>query len=395
MAEILGVVASGINVAQLAGQILTTGLELRRLFHEIRDAPESLSFLLGQIEVIAAALHELNIHDAVEPGISVALYGSLRAAIDQCQQAADHLSSTISDLTRQLQTSRGFRRRFMAAKLVLKKDSIARFEHRLYTAVQCLTMTQQLYIMYLSSPICYERDTDRISAWQRIQPDMIISRIRQDRAVAIGSNLPSESPANEDCASAQKAVELIGSNPFRTRRPASSSDRLRSRTLHIGLPFLTGKLMIEMPQAAKSDGLDDSPPASHSQRLEKQNPETKAAGLKVRFQMPPWLTYRVFEIFVEKSYIGWQGSLASYKVHVLHDSHTNEAIKLIRSNDEKAMYQAFERRAFTPRDRFIDTSGNERSLCQVSTICPNTRDLDSLKPSSHYDSARGKLASTS
>ncbi|KAK6209419.1 hypothetical protein LQW54_006272 [Pestalotiopsis sp. IQ-011] len=114
MAEILGVVASGINIAQLAGQILTTGLELRRLFHEIRDAPEGLSFLLGQIEVIAAALHELNIHDAVEPGISVTL--------------------------------------FMAAKLVLKKDSIARFEHRLYTAVQCLTMTQQLYIMYLIRP---------------------------------------------------------------------------------------------------------------------------------------------------------------------------------------------------------------------------------------------------
>ncbi|KAF7534522.1 hypothetical protein G7054_g6188 [Neopestalotiopsis clavispora] len=150
MAEILGAVASGLSIAKAAGEILSTGLKLKLLLQEIRDAPENLQFLLGQVEVLAAALCDLNLDEVPEAGISATLCGSLRAATFQCRNSAEHLSCTISELSGQLETHRGFRRKVVAAKLVFKKGSLAKLEHRLYTTVQCLTSIQQLYIMPMS-----------------------------------------------------------------------------------------------------------------------------------------------------------------------------------------------------------------------------------------------------
>lgn len=147
MAEILGAVASGLSIARAAGEILSTGLKLKLLLDEICDAPESCKFLLGQVEIIATALCDLNLNDVPKADISAALCTSLRAATIQCRYAAEQLSCAIIELSTQLETYRGFRRKVVAARLLFKKGLLTKLEHRLYTAVQCLTLTQQLYIM--------------------------------------------------------------------------------------------------------------------------------------------------------------------------------------------------------------------------------------------------------
>lgn len=374
MAEVLGVVASGISIAQLAGQILATGLKLRCLFHEIRDAPESFEFLLGQIQIIAAALHELTIDDAAEFGISSALHGSLRTATDQCQKAADQLSCTIKDLSAELQTPRRFRRRLVAAKFVLKKDSITRFEHRLYAAVQCLTLTQQLYILYVHGPsFRCEKSADISSAWQKIQPDIIVSRILQSQPFANSPHIESDPPSDTE------NVVLIQS--AETSRKSTTSDVPKrifhdghaSRKVRFGVPYITGALEVEMLSKISRF---NQPSVSHSKILAEEFSSSEATGLGFKFQMPTWLAYRVFDIFVQKSYIGWKGSLAMYRVHIIDDRQLHEALEMVRSDDDHALYQAFERRKFSPRDRYIDISGCERTLSQAGTHHPYERDWD-------------------
>lgn len=146
MAEILGVVASGISVAQLAGQIIATGIKVKGFLDEISDAPETLSFLVGQIQVLAPVLCEFDdVHHSMVA--SESLKGSLQAAVLQCQKALEHLESLSAELHTQIQTSTGFRQKLRTAKVLLKKEQLLKHERRLSMAVQLLALAQQTYML--------------------------------------------------------------------------------------------------------------------------------------------------------------------------------------------------------------------------------------------------------
>jgi hypothetical protein len=149
MAEILSVVASGVSVAQLAGQILKVGIKIKGFLDEISDAPEMLSFLVCQIEILAPVLCELDNMSQFSPAISGSLRGSIQAAIAQCEKALAYLESLSVDLSAQIQASRGLKRRLLAAKVPLKKDELMRHERRLSMSVQLLSLAQQTYMMYV------------------------------------------------------------------------------------------------------------------------------------------------------------------------------------------------------------------------------------------------------
>jgi hypothetical protein len=50
MAEVLGKVASGISVAQLAGQITSSIIKLKNYWNQIQNAPSDINRLLREIE---------------------------------------------------------------------------------------------------------------------------------------------------------------------------------------------------------------------------------------------------------------------------------------------------------------------------------------------------------
>ncbi|KAF2995137.1 hypothetical protein E8E14_002489 [Neopestalotiopsis sp. 37M] len=348
MAEILGAVASGLSIARAAGEILSTGLKLKLLLDEIRDAPENCKFLLGQVEILATALCDLQLDDVPERGISATLCGSLRAATIQCRYAAEHLSCAIGELSAQLETHRGLRRRVVAAKLLFKKGLLAKLEHRLYTAVQCLTLTQQLYII----------------AWQRIQPDIITSRILQEYALTDSPQFPLNPPQYEDKCNPTRPMSMkVGSTLSINAPRPKSSDMPTTRTLKIGIPSLVGKITIQMRwQDEDKDHLQ----VSRLQHREKAISVFGTTELGLNVQFPSWLASRMVAVLIEKSYGAWQASLAVFKVHVLHDPQARKAMAMILSDDDDALYQAFERRQVGPRDRFLDTNGNECTLNELA-----------------------------
>lgn len=137
MAEMLGAVASGISIAQFTGSIIKTGFRIKSLLEDVRDVSEDLQRHLGQIQVLAPLLVEID-HG---PSIS---NGALLAAAEQCRQAALELDVLATELSNQVQSSQGFNRRFRSLQAVLQKSALARHDKRMQASMQMLMLALQL-----------------------------------------------------------------------------------------------------------------------------------------------------------------------------------------------------------------------------------------------------------
>lgn len=139
MAELVGIIGSSIGIAQLAKGIVTASFKVKELLDEIKDVPKELQRYLGQIQLLAPLLADIN--DDGPP----ALGNALRTAVAQCQQAAEELRKLAEDL--QMRTSSGSktRRKLRTVKVVLQKDTLAKHEKRLSAAMQMLSLAFQMY----------------------------------------------------------------------------------------------------------------------------------------------------------------------------------------------------------------------------------------------------------
>lgn len=152
MAELLGLVASGISVAQVAASIASASLKLKLLVDEVKDAPESLRELLNHVELLTPILCDTTNEDVAEMAgrvpASPQLTQTLQNALAACQKAAQQLQLLALDLSSQIEAARGgARRRFAMAKVLLKKGTLSKYEMRLEKAVQLLSLAQQTYIV--------------------------------------------------------------------------------------------------------------------------------------------------------------------------------------------------------------------------------------------------------
>lgn len=155
MAEVLGLVASGISVAQVAGSIVTTSLKVKALLEEIKDAPETLEHMLGHIELLTPVLCEATAGDDGVAGTSPPplpatshLQQALQRTLAACQTAGEQLELLATDLMSQINVAHGgVRRKRAIVKVVLKKGTLARYEARLQKTIQLLTLAQNTYIM--------------------------------------------------------------------------------------------------------------------------------------------------------------------------------------------------------------------------------------------------------
>lgn len=154
MAEVLGLVASGISVAQVAGSLVTASLKLKALLDEVKNAPENLRDMLDQLELLTPILCEATANSDDVAGTSPSLSAhshvqqALQKALGACQTASEQLELLAADLMSQINNARGgVRRKHAKVKVVLKKGTLAQHEIRLQKTIQLLTLAQNTYIM--------------------------------------------------------------------------------------------------------------------------------------------------------------------------------------------------------------------------------------------------------
>ncbi|KAJ0114130.1 hypothetical protein J7T55_007964 [Diaporthe amygdali] len=129
MAEVLGTIASGLQVAALAGKIISIGLQIRTVYHEIQDASEEVTLRLQELEALSETLQD-----------SKSVSSKVRRF---CERCLCELYLVLGDLEGHIQKSKGIRRMVASTKVILKKDTIRKLESRLDRSVQLLGLANQ------------------------------------------------------------------------------------------------------------------------------------------------------------------------------------------------------------------------------------------------------------
>jgi hypothetical protein len=129
MAEILGVVASGISVAQIAGQLLSCIQQLRTLCRALRDTPGELQGILDELEILGEIFYQLGVinTDTSQPGRS-----ALQASLTQCRRAASKLEALAFTGSRPLQSKKTTT--WSRVKAVLKREEVRDLKMQLESA---------------------------------------------------------------------------------------------------------------------------------------------------------------------------------------------------------------------------------------------------------------------
>ncbi|KAK6827412.1 hypothetical protein PG987_010753 [Apiospora arundinis] len=146
MAEPLGVVASGIAVAQLG--VATGGalLKLKQLWDQVNDAPETISDLIERIDLIYPSVWDFE-QQCSQYGLPPTLWDNTTAtrSLAYCRKALKKLSDVVDAFAAQIATRRGFRQRLVAFKVALKKEELKRLEQQLKNSLEVLQHAQDAY----------------------------------------------------------------------------------------------------------------------------------------------------------------------------------------------------------------------------------------------------------
>jgi hypothetical protein len=143
MAEVLGIVASGISIAQIAGQLLACVKTLRAFSRAVRDLPEDLSRIFNELEILCEVFYQL---DALNEG-SASTGGSrfLEASLVQCGAAAATLEALATRTNVSFKEGSNKSGPWKVIKALLKKDELEELKRRLESAKSSLHLAMTCY----------------------------------------------------------------------------------------------------------------------------------------------------------------------------------------------------------------------------------------------------------
>lgn len=153
MAELLGVVASSIAVAEVAAKAGSAIPKLKALWDEVQNVPETIHHLLKQIEILDPMVwemeNELNAHRTTI--INPILFNDdvMRRSTQYCRESLQSLTDIVDDMGVQVQNLQKFKRGMAKVKVVLKKKTLMDLEMRLRNALTLLNFAQQSYMMFV------------------------------------------------------------------------------------------------------------------------------------------------------------------------------------------------------------------------------------------------------
>jgi len=162
MAEVVGLLASGISIGSLAAQIGSSILKLKCYCDEIQEAPEVVRDLLENIEDLYSILADIEDDQIRNPVSALLLDGRSRnRCLTHCQKAAFRLEELVNDIRVDIDSSKQLRKRWAASKVVLRKEKLDRYRDKLERTVRLLALSEQCYTRLESLsyhiPLCIRR----------------------------------------------------------------------------------------------------------------------------------------------------------------------------------------------------------------------------------------------
>ena len=147
MAEVIGVVASGISIGSLAIQIVSSIQQLLDFWSTVKDAPENVQALLQEINILGNLLSEIDGNEGEEH--SSVIRQAITKATEYCQLALDKIDTVLRDLASGLYSTRGRIKHWTAVKTALKDKRLEKSLVRLERAKSLLNLAYQCYTQYV------------------------------------------------------------------------------------------------------------------------------------------------------------------------------------------------------------------------------------------------------
>ena len=147
MAEVIGVVSGVLTLAGVAGKAGASVLTLKRLWDEVKDVPDSINFLMMQLEHLNPVLQDMENEFSQ---VRAAIQNDSRTHLSQqyARQAVQDLEGLVNDLQQQVSCKKGMKGNIAKFKVTLKKDLIRGYQERLQHALQLVSLSQQTHLMY-------------------------------------------------------------------------------------------------------------------------------------------------------------------------------------------------------------------------------------------------------
>jgi hypothetical protein len=172
MAEILGIVSGSIAVAETASAVL----ELKRLWNEVRDAPDYVDSLIDQLSFVHPLLTETETELRVDEKL-LASSVTARLSLKYCKRILWDLDGVAHDLRQQIEGKRRLSRGKAKVKVTLGKDAICPLQKRMQDALQLLGIAQQTYLMWvLKLAISFQTLIDTLELLLKLNHSWLLTR---------------------------------------------------------------------------------------------------------------------------------------------------------------------------------------------------------------------------
>lgn len=146
MAETLGVVASAIAVVQLAGEVSKAVIKFKAFWQEIQDVPYHVRDLLEDIQILEPLLADVQrqfSNNDLPPEYWDA--ASAETSLAHCELALKTLVEVLKEIEKKVVTTKGFKRKMLAAKIMIREETVARLEKKLNRAMTMLRFARDGY----------------------------------------------------------------------------------------------------------------------------------------------------------------------------------------------------------------------------------------------------------
>ena len=140
MAEILGVVASGIAVGSLAAQILGSVSQILDFCSSINDAPDDIRDLLKELEILAEFVTIIEACDSQGDRSATTF-----KALQYCQDASGSLAAVVNSIKLGFAVNNKTKRSWAAVRAVMKEKNLKKCLDRLERAKAMLFYAQQVH----------------------------------------------------------------------------------------------------------------------------------------------------------------------------------------------------------------------------------------------------------
>ncbi|KAF5601305.1 cholin permease [Fusarium pseudocircinatum] len=331
MAEILGLASSIITIVEVAGKLGTNTIRLKRLWDEVQDVPASIQRCIEQLEILAPAIEEMD-HEFEKTRNMIQNDSAAKRSLEYSRKAVETLDTLVRDMETQISAAKTSRRLVAQLKVRIKRDVIEDHQHRLTSALQLLSLSQQTYLIALS----------------RAQPEIIISEIRSwrdsehQKQLSVGAEEDGESMQGEEPGEAQTGESQ---NYFKSAVSPEFGLWTAKKPLPQTRPGLLGSFAFQSYEVTESSSIYCVP--------------DKARFFQVRVHMP-WFIQRSWDLSVLRASTGWTFQLNTSNIrpwnakiiHAVYGGEVEHIIKLLK-NKEASIYD-------------VDPNGN--SLLEIAAL---------------------------